>query len=67
MIKLCVLQKYDEWFLVVTNWNDLEYYQNIGTTLTRMKVKEKLGEYFQADSSPESKTKPDSSPDSNKS
>jgi len=65
--KLAVLQKYDEWFFVVTNKWDKDTYKEYGKTLTRVEVQEKIASYFQGDSGPESKTKPDSSSKSTKS
>jgi hypothetical protein len=64
MKKLNVLQKYDEWFIVTTNFEHQEYYSQYGETLTRINVKEKIDGYFQGDSSPESKTGSDSGFDS---
>ena len=60
--KLVVLGNYDDWFFVVTNWDNLMHYQEYGVTITRMKVREKIASYFQGDSSSESKTEPDSNP-----
>jgi len=45
-LKLSVLQKYDEWFFVVTSKDDKEYYEKYGPTLTRVTVQEKIRSYF---------------------
>jgi hypothetical protein len=65
--KMVVLGNYDDYFYVVTNWDNLEHYQEYGATFTRRTVQAKIESYFQGDSSPESKTEPDSSPESTKS
>ena len=60
--KFTVLGNYAHYFFVVTNWDNLEHYQEYGVALTRTKVREKIASYSQGDSSPESKTEPDSNP-----
>ncbi len=51
--KLSVLEKYDDWFIVVINREDKEYYQNYGPSFTRVTVQEKIRTYF-AESEPPS-------------
>ncbi|MDD5110926.1 MAG: hypothetical protein PHG85_00105 [Candidatus Altiarchaeota archaeon] len=67
MPKMVVLGNYADYFFVVTNWDNLEHYQEYGATFTRRTVQDKIASYFQGDSSLESKTKHGSSPDSTKS
>lgn len=61
MEKLNVLQKYREWYFIVTQKNDKEYYQKYGPTLTRMEIMGKIEELLPR-KSPESKTGSESSP-----
>ena len=44
--KLSVLERYDDWFIVVVNREDKEYYMSYGPTLTRITVQEKIRSYF---------------------
>ena len=44
--KLNVLQRYDEWFFVVTDRSEKEHYQIFGTTISRIMVQEKIKSYF---------------------
>ena len=50
--KLSVLEKYDDWFIVVVNREDKEYYLGYGPTLTRITVQEKVKSYFVESESP---------------
>ncbi len=64
--KLTVLEKYDEWFFVLTNSLEQPHYEQFGPTFTRTKIPEKIRSYFQeteAPSQPEKETKPGSNPD----
>ncbi|MBU0761660.1 MAG: hypothetical protein KKD39_01430 [Candidatus Altiarchaeota archaeon] len=61
--KVSVLQKYDEWFFVVTNFESQGLYEKYREVLTRIKLAEKIDSYFQAPDNPESKTESETSPD----
>ena len=58
-LKLSILQKYDEWFFILTNYENSPKYEPYGTIITRTGVKEKIGTYFKTSKdeiSPESKS-----------
>jgi hypothetical protein len=65
-LKLSILQKYDEWFFILTNYENAPQYEPYGETITRIKIPEKIRSYFEktkAETSPKPQTKPDSSPE----
>jgi hypothetical protein len=60
--KIKVLEKYDEWFIVVTKSQDLKYYLEYGPTYTRTQVRNLIADYFKPEPQPETKTKPKPQP-----
>ncbi|VVB54988.1 AAA-like domain protein [uncultured archaeon] len=45
-LKLSILQKYDGWFFILTNYESFPHYGTYGETITRTKVPEKIKSYF---------------------
>ena len=64
--KLEVLERYDDWFIVVINREDKDHYQKHGPTFTRVTIQEKIRSYFpesEPPSQPEQKTKDEPLPE----
>ena len=56
--KLEVLKRYDEWFFVVTDYDNLEHYRQFGHAFTRTWANKVIAAYFGAELKPEPKTRP---------
>ncbi|MBD3388387.1 MAG: DUF87 domain-containing protein [Candidatus Altiarchaeales archaeon] len=63
-LKHSVLQKYDGWFFILTNYENSPQYEPYGETITRIRVTEKIKSYFTTgdESSPGQQTEDESRP-----
>lgn len=51
--KLEILKRYDDWFFVVTKWENQQYYREYGPTFTRTWVKQAIAAYLGLETIPE--------------